>query len=227
MNISPEEAARALREFEASRSPCGARSRPPRPSHLWLWGIIWIAMSVLNWSYDAVATLDAIWWISVGGVVAIHRIGPVPGPAGPQPVDRRFLAVCAILLRLRIPGLARSSSAGFQSIGLGLRLLHRSSGCSSTWSAGIWFDNFWLLDRAHGDGAHPRRTAVLPGLLLGRSRCSFGFILLGSGFYIRASLALERPWTSSIPSSTSRPACRSCRPCASSERATRASTSPT
>jgi len=48
MNISPEEAARALGEIEASRTAMRTAIRNYRGHyHLWLWGGIWVAVAML------------------------------------------------------------------------------------------------------------------------------------------------------------------------------------
>ena len=139
MNISPEEAARSLREIEASRSAMRSLVRTHRGHYyLWLWGSIWVALSLLNW-----ANAPRFWalsnWISGAGVVATLAIILFQRRQVRSRIDRRFLAVCAVLLAF---------GYGVWPVFLGGPHTYKTAFGYGTliWMqiyvvAGIWFDN--------------------------------------------------------------------------------------
>jgi len=68
MNISPEEAARALGEIEASRAAMRTAIRGYRGHyHLWLWGGIWVAIA-LRAELHALHGLRFDHWLSLAGM---------------------------------------------------------------------------------------------------------------------------------------------------------------
>ena len=98
MQISPEEAAKALQEIEASRAAMRRAILTHRGYlYLWIWGCAWVAMSLLNWAYDYRAG-PADWLIVGGGVLASLGIGLFQGTRIRSRIDRRFAAVCTTLL---------------------------------------------------------------------------------------------------------------------------------
>src|ERR1700691_1568713 len=97
MNISAEEAARALQEIEASRAAMRLTIRAHRGHiFLWIWGCVWIAIAL----HDGVAVPN-IWFanaVSGVGVAASILAGIFQATQIRGKIDKRFLAVCATLL---------------------------------------------------------------------------------------------------------------------------------
>jgi hypothetical protein len=182
MNISSEEAAVALREIEASRTAMRNALRTHRGHlHLWLWGVIWIITSTLNWVYG-VQALHANWWIQGTGVVLSLVIGFVQSRQVQGKIDRRFIGVCATLLVFGYviwPVLFggfhsyKTAYAYFTVLWMQLYMV-----------GGIWFDNFWfwigLVVTILTVGSLLLAPASFWAVTL-----LFGFILIGSGFYMR------------------------------------------
>jgi hypothetical protein len=142
MNISPEEAATALREIEASRSAMRRAVRDHRGHiYLWIWGGIWMAISVLE-ALDVAHLAMLTNAISVAGLAATAVSILVQRRQVRSRFDKRFLAVCAVLLVFgylvwpTFLGQPHGFTAGY---GYGILI----------WMqiyivAGIWFDNYWL-----------------------------------------------------------------------------------
>jgi hypothetical protein len=182
MNISPEDAARALTEIEASRAAMRSAIRSHRGHlYLWLWGFIWIAMSVLCW-LDARRFQPVNLWICVAGVVGSFAIGILQGRQIRSPIDRRFVAVCAVLLLFGYAvwpvffgGLASYKAAfGYGSL-LWMQLYI---------VAGIWFDTYLLWVGLAVTALVLAGFLLLPGFFwLLTLLC--GALLVGSGSYVR------------------------------------------
>ncbi len=182
MNISPEEAARSLREIEASRSAMRSLVRTHRGHlYLWLWGSIWIVVSLLNW-VDAPRFWAVSNWISVAGLVATFAIVVAQRRQVRSRLDRRFLAVCAVLLAF---------GYGVWPVFLGQPHTYKSAYGYGilVWMqiyiiAGIWFDNYWLWMGV------AMTVFILAGFLLFPAIFWMwpllgGVTLLGTGFYVR------------------------------------------
>ncbi len=182
MNITPEEAVRSLREIEASRLAMRSVIRAHRGHlYLWIWGTIWIAVSLLYW-IDAPRFWVLCNWISVGGVVATIGFALVQRRQVRSSVDKRFLAVCVVLLAF---------GYGVWPVFLGQPHSYKSGFGFSTliWMqiymvAGIWFDNYWLWIGLAMTVLIVAGFLFFPawfwvGPLLG------GVTLVGTGFYIR------------------------------------------
>src|SRR5450631_3134738 len=97
MNISPEEATQALREIEASRSTMRTAIQSHRGHYyLWLWGLIWMATSAINWLGNQNP------WIAPGlcgvGLVLTFAIAFLQGRQLRARVDKKFVAVCIAAL---------------------------------------------------------------------------------------------------------------------------------
>jgi hypothetical protein len=187
MNISPEEAAAALVDIEASRSAMRRAIMTHRGHlYLWLWGGIWIAMSALNWRYETGA-LHAIWWLSGGGLVATFVIATIQGRQIRSTIDKRFLGVCAVLLLFGylvwpfllgdLHSLAFRSYKGsygyFTVLWMQLYMV-----------AGIWFANFWFWIGLAVSLSVIATLLFAPALFWGVTLL-FGLVLVGSGFYMR------------------------------------------
>jgi hypothetical protein len=181
MNVTPEEAARSLQEIAASKASMREAVRSHRGHlYLWIWGIVWVAISL----YSRIAAPSA--WaangISAAGVVATIIVGFVQARQIRSPIDRRFIAVCAALLVFGY-GVWPLFMGGFHSY-------QAAFGYSTLlWMqvyivAGIWFDNYWLWV---GLGV---TAIILAGFLFFPAffwACTMlcGLTLIGSGIYVR------------------------------------------
>jgi hypothetical protein len=182
MNISPEEAADALRNVAASRLAMRRALQNHRGHlHLWLWGLIWIAMSALNWRYDK-AALHAVWWLCGIGLVISCGIGMFQGSQIRSRIDRRFLGVCATLLVFGYvvwPFLFggfqvyRTAYAYFTVLWMQVYMV-----------AGIWFDNFWFWLGLTVTVLTLASLIFLPAAFWAVTML-FGLVLVGTGFYMR------------------------------------------
>ena len=187
MNISPDEAAKALQEIETSREAMRRAIRTHRGHvYLWIWGGAWVAMSLVNWAYDQGA-LRANFWISGAGLVATLLIGYVQGRQIRSKVDRRFIGVCATLLMFGyfvwplLLGDLRSydfhsykaAYAYFTVLWMQLYTV-----------AGIWFANFWFWIGLAVTALTVATLLLLPALFWAVTLL-LGLVLLGSGFYVR------------------------------------------
>ncbi|HEY1765085.1 MAG TPA: hypothetical protein VGF85_09185 [Opitutaceae bacterium] len=142
MNISPQEAAIALRDIEVSRAAMRRAVRDHRGHiYLWIWGSTWAALSVLE-AFHLRHLLVYTNTISIAGLVASVVFIFVQRRQVRSTFDKRFLGVCGALLGfgyLVWPTLL-GQPQGFQA-GFGYSIL--------IWMqvyivAGIWFDNYWL-----------------------------------------------------------------------------------
>ncbi len=141
MQLSPEDAARALAAIRTSRDAMRSVIRAHRGHyHLWLWGLIWIAMAMLA-EYRGLAGIRLYPWLSLAGLAGSFVLGFLQGRQIRMPVDKRFLAVLAAVvlfaatwpLVLRAPA---DSQTIFAYIGLVVMLCYVI--------AGIWFDSYLL-----------------------------------------------------------------------------------
>jgi hypothetical protein len=98
MNISPQEAASALKDIEASQKAM-RRALGAHRGHLymWLWGALWTVTALIN-GFGPASWGPASGWICIGGVVATFLIAFVQGRQVRSPLDKRFLSVIATLL---------------------------------------------------------------------------------------------------------------------------------
>ena len=141
--ISPEEAAEALRQIESSKAVFRAAIGSGRGYwHLWLWGCIWIAQC-MNCQFLPGNSLVVGNLLTCGGVIASLSFRCFKGNAIRAARDQRFLLV---LLTLIATGILWP-----------FILVHTSLGpkASATYSAlvamqcyiiaGIWFDNYLAI----------------------------------------------------------------------------------
>jgi hypothetical protein len=141
MQISSEEAARALAAIQTSREAMRSSIRARRGHyHLWLWGVIWIAMAMLV-QFHGQAGARLLPWLCAAGIAGSAVLGFIQGRQIRIPMDRRFLGVLAAVLFfsalwplvLRAPA---NSEVIFAYIGLVVMLCYVI--------AGIWFDTYLL-----------------------------------------------------------------------------------
>jgi hypothetical protein len=141
MQLSPEEAARALAAIETSRATMRSAIRAYRGhAHLWLWGIIWIAMAMLA-QFHGPAGIRLFPWLVGAGIALSMVLGSVQGNRVRAPVDKRFLGVLAAVLVFAaiVPVVLRApanNQAIFAYCGLVAMLCYVI--------AGLWFDTYLL-----------------------------------------------------------------------------------
>jgi hypothetical protein len=142
MNISPEEAAAALREVEASRSAMRRAIRDHRGHvYLWIWGTVWTLLALLE-AAQAPHLLLLTNSLGIAGIVTTFSFVFFQRRQVRTTFDKRFLAVCGALLGFSylVWPMFLGQPRGFQA-GFGYSIL--------VWMqvyivAGIWFDNYWL-----------------------------------------------------------------------------------
>jgi len=145
MQLSSEDAARALAAIETSRQAMRSAVRANRGHlHLWLWGAIWIAMALLA-QVRGEPGMRLFPWICLAGVLVSVAIGSLQARRiRSAPVDRRFLGVLAavVLFGAVVPAVLLhgpvDGKALFAYCGLVCMLCYVI--------AGIWFDThlLWL-----------------------------------------------------------------------------------
>lgn len=141
MQISSEEAARALAAIGTSREMMRSAIRAHRGHcHLWLWGVIWIAMAMLA-EFRGLAGIRLFPWPVAAGVAGSAVLGFIQGRQIRGAVDTRFLGVLAavILFASIVPFVLRAAPNNqsiFAYIGLVTMLCYII--------AGIWFDTYLL-----------------------------------------------------------------------------------
>lgn len=182
VNVTPEEAAKALREVEASRVLMRSAIQAHRGHlYLWLWGSLWIITSILNWG-DTTAHAALSSGLMVAGIVGSVLIGVFQGGQVRSPVNTRFVAVCVTILLFGfvawpiVLGPPHSYRTGF---GLG----------TLVWMqiyivAGLWFDNYLLWLGIAATAIILAGLVLLPGLFWGCTLLA-GAVLVGTGFYVR------------------------------------------
>jgi hypothetical protein len=141
LQLSPEEAARALAAIQNSRNAMRAAIRAHRGHyHLWLWGVIWIGMAMLA-EFRGLAGVHLMPWLCAAGITGSMVLGFVQGSQIRMPVDKRFLGVLAavILFSALWPLVLRApvnDQAIFAYSGLVAMLCYVI--------AGLWFDTYLL-----------------------------------------------------------------------------------
>ncbi|HXC01164.1 MAG TPA: hypothetical protein VNU49_00835 [Opitutaceae bacterium] len=182
MNISPEEAARALGEIEASRAAMRTVIRSNRGHYfLWLWGGLWAVAALLVEFKGLHSLLIFRNWLMPAGIVVTFLILLCTQGKIRSPLNKRFIGVLATTvifafiwpLVLRGPGNARNDFAYGALMAMFCYIV-----------AGIWFDVYLL------------RVGLLVSAILLASLFFFpalfwwsvvlsGVTLIGTGFYVR------------------------------------------
>lgn len=182
MNISPEEAARSLQEIEASRSAMRSLVRAHRGHlYLWLWGAVWIAIALVNWT-DAPRAGALSNGLAVAGTAATFAIVFRQRQHVRSTINKPFLGVCITILAFCygvwpvLLGLPHTAKAAFGYSTLVWMQLYVV--------AGIWFDNYLLWLGVAVTALILAGFIFFPAAfwiwsLLG------GATLLGTGFYVR------------------------------------------
>jgi hypothetical protein len=169
MQLSSEEAARALAAIQASREAMRSAVRAHRGHyHLWLWGLIWIAMAMLA-EFRGPAGVRLFPWLSLGGVAGSFVLGFIQGMLAAVIF---FAALWPLVLRA-----PADNQTIFAYLGLVVMLCYII--------AGIWFDTYllWL-------------GLVMTALILVGLFCFTGLFwwwiavfgggpLIATGFYVR------------------------------------------
>jgi hypothetical protein len=182
VNITPEEAAQALREIDSSRLAMRAAVRAHRGHlHLWLWGSIWIIIALISWREDP-RVFIVTQWISGAGAVGSFLIGFIQGRQVRSTIDRRFIAVSIAVLAfgyvawpalLGYPHTYRTGFAYGLLVWMQVYVI-----------AGIWFDNYWVWMGLIVTALVLAGLLFFPALFWGCVLLA-GATLLGTGFYVR------------------------------------------
>jgi hypothetical protein len=182
VNVTPEEAARALRDVETSREAMRSAIQAYRGHlYLWLWGLIWITTSLLNWR-DGTRFQVASGWLSMAGAAASVLIAVIQGNRVRNRVNGRFLGVCMAILLFGFVAwpIVLGPPRGYRSaFGLG----------TLVWMqvyvvAGLWFDNYLLWLGAAVTAVILAGFVFLPTWFWGCTLLA-GLMLVGTGFYVR------------------------------------------
>jgi len=183
MEITPEDAAKALQEIKLSQAAMRSAIRSHRGHlFLWLWGAIWCAMATLNW-IDPFRFATANNLLTAAGVLASFAIGIIQGRQINSRVDRRFVGVVAAVLLFGygvIPLVTHSFQASYAE-GYAVSML--------TWMlvyviGGIWFDTYWLWVGITVTALILAGYLIWPALFWGFMLLA-GLMLVGTGFYVR------------------------------------------
>ena len=181
MNITPEEAAEALREIESSRLAMRSAIQSHRGHYyLWLWGFIWILTSIVCW-YDPTRFWPAT-ALSGAGIVASFIIASLQGSRVRSRIDKRFVWVCVATLVFGYgawpivlgPPHSYKSAFGF-GIVIWMQLYV---------IGGIWFDNYLLWVGIAVTALTLAALLFFPGLFWGFTLLC-GVTLVATGYYIR------------------------------------------
>ncbi|MEO6001616.1 MAG: hypothetical protein ABIZ04_16810 [Opitutus sp.] len=183
MDVSREEAAAALAAIQRANHAARSAFRAHRGHyHLWLWGVVWIAMALLAQTRGE-AGVRLFPWVSVAGLVASTVIGFLQSRQVRAPVDARFFGALAVLIGFAVllPLVFRprdlSPEIAFAYTGLVVAQAYVLSG--------VWFDTYMVWFGLVLAGL------ILLGLLVFTSYfwiwiavCTGGAFLL-TGFYVR------------------------------------------
>ncbi len=143
--ISPAEAARALREVEDSRAMMRRAIRAHRGHfYLWLWGAVWIAMALLV-HFRGQRGFAFFPWLIFPAMILSFAFGAFQSRQIRAPIDKRFLGALASILAFGFLwpvvlggfGHPPNDMRSFSFICLLVMQVYVL--------AGIWFDNCLLL----------------------------------------------------------------------------------
>ena len=141
MQLTSEEATRALAAIQTTREAMRSAIRAHRGHyHLWLWGVIWIAMALLA-EFRGQGGIHLFPWLCAAGFGGSMVLGCIQGSQIRMPVDKRFLGVLAMVILFAVlwPLVLRAQvndRTVFAYAGLVAMLCYVI--------AGIWFDTYLL-----------------------------------------------------------------------------------
>jgi hypothetical protein len=183
MEISTEEAARALEAIETSKLAMRRAIMTSRgPSQLWVWGLAWMAMAIVR-KIEYPRFWVAELWISVVAILVSLAIGLIQGGRIRGRIDKRFMAVCATLLVTGYGIWPRFISFKGFDAAFAYQML--------VWMqlyivAGIWFDTFLLWVGLVISALALAGFFAFPQFFWLATFMS-GLVLVFSGFYIQRS----------------------------------------
>jgi hypothetical protein len=182
MNISPEEAARALGEIEASRAAIRTAIRMHRGHYqLWLWGGIWVAMALLGQFYG-MRGLRLFPWICLAGLVPSFVIGYAQRSEVRIPGDKRFLRVLVAIIIYSVIWpfvLGWPANPKFEFAYTALTTMFYYV------VAGIWFDSYLLRTGLLISALILTGLFFFPSIFWWWFAVFGGGTLIGTGFYVR------------------------------------------
>ncbi len=184
MQLSAEDAARSLAAIDASRAAMRSAVRANRGHwHLWLWGLIWIAMAMLA-EFRGEAGSRLFPWLVLPGVLVSFMIGASQARRiRAVTIDRRFVGVLAAVILFGIAAplvLLRGPVSGqalFAYCGLVAMLCYVV--------AGIWFDVYLLWLGVAMAALILVGLFVFPAIFWWWIAVFGGGPLLAAGFYVR------------------------------------------
>ena len=142
MELSKAEATAALAAIQRADTAARSAFRAHRGHlHLWIWGVVWIAMALLAHT-RGLAGVRLFPWLSGVGVAASFAVGFFQNTRVRAPLDRRFLGAVVTILAFAtlFPFLLRPATVTpeliFAYIGLVVAQIYVVTG--------LWFDTYLL-----------------------------------------------------------------------------------
>jgi hypothetical protein len=182
MNITPDEAVQALKEIEDSRLAMRSAIKNHRGHlYLWLWGLAWIVVSILNWRSGREALGQMLWVWGVASAITV-AIGLFQNNRIRSRFDKRFLVVSGATLVF-----------GYCVWPVFFGGFHDYKGAYGYYTclwmqiyviAGIWFENIFIWIGIAVTALFLGAFLFVPTLFWGASLLC-GVALLVSGFYVR------------------------------------------
>jgi hypothetical protein len=183
MQITPEEAQRALHDIAVSRAIIRSAVRAHHGHyHLWLWGGIWVLMALLA-HFRGVAGVRLFPGIAGAGVVAAFFLGWWQSGQVRAAVDRRLLAAIMMLVAFGlfvwpfVLGVPRSNEHLFAYTALL---------CMQAYViAGLWMDSYLLWTGLIASALILVGLLVFPAIFWLWFAVFGGGTLILTGFYVR------------------------------------------
>jgi hypothetical protein len=142
MDVTKQEAAAALASVEATTIAARSAFRAHRGHyHLWLWGVVWIAMALLA-QFRGLAGVRLFPGVSGGGMVGSALIGFLQGRQLRGRVDRRFFGALATLVFFSVifPVVLHPSALSPETVFAYTGLIVAQAYVL----AGLWFDTYMV-----------------------------------------------------------------------------------